>query len=91
MAAQVLVLPGIERRDLGEAAPASEVLLKAMEDGITDVIVVGRDRAGDLHISSSSGDADRVVGQLMRAVQFLASATIAQPPAEDEDEGGESA
>ena len=73
MTAEIHVLPGIERRDLGEPAPDAGVLAAALERGVHDVVVVGRDRAGELYIAAAGGDVDRVVGQLMRAVQQLAA------------------
>ena len=39
---------------------------------IPHVVVVGRARGGGLYVASAQGDPDRVVGQLMRAVQQLA-------------------
>ncbi len=75
--AEVHVLPGIERRDLaGHAIPPAEVLQAAIDKGITDVVVVGRDRQGELYVAGAAPDADRAVGLLMRAVTYLSSHTI---------------
>jgi hypothetical protein len=88
MSAEVLVLPGVERRDLGGDLTDQEVLASTASEGITDIIVIGRRRDGSLYVASANGDADRVVGQLMRAVQFMAAATFAGGyPAEDESDG----
>ena len=69
------VLPGVERNDLIEDAPSPDVLVAAIESGLTDVIVIGRDRAGEFYLASASGDTDHVVGMLMRAVARLADTT----------------
>jgi hypothetical protein len=74
--AEVHVLPGIERRDLLAALPSEDLLRKAIENGVTDVLIVGRDRAGELYVAFAGADADRGVGMLMRAVQFLTSHKI---------------
>lgn len=75
--AEVHVLPGIERRDLaGEPVPSHEVLRAALDKGITDVIVVGRQRDGTPYVASAGNDVDRDVGMLMRAVSFLSSAEL---------------
>ena len=72
MSAEIHVLPGVERCDLAEPAPDAEVLAQAAANGVRDVVVVGLDRGGGLYVASAQGDPDRVVGQLMRAVQQLA-------------------
>lgn len=74
--AEVHVLPGIERRDLLAPLPAAELLQKAIENGVTDVVIVGRERDGSLYVASASSDIDRDVGMLMRAVTYLSSATV---------------
>ncbi len=76
--ADVHVLPGVERRDIGEGVPSSEVLRYAMENGVTDVIVVGRVRDGDLYLAAECHDADSVVGKLIRAANFLADSEVVQ-------------
>lgn len=74
--ADVHVLPGIERRDLLGVLPSEQLLQKAIEQGITDVIIVGRDRYGQQYVASTLSDADRAVGRLYSAANFLASAVI---------------
>jgi hypothetical protein len=69
----LFVLPGVERRDLEQDIPSVEVLQNAIDVGVSDVIVIGRERSGEFYIASAVADADRVVGRLMWAVQFLAS------------------
>lgn len=77
MSADVLVLPGVERRDLAGVPGESEVVLRgAIENGVTDVVVVGRDRRGELYIAGAPSDVDRTVGLLMRAVGVLSLAVI---------------
>ncbi len=61
----------------GAGALMAEVhVLPGIEAGVTNVIIVGRDRAGELYVASANGDADRDVGMLMRAVSHIAGATI---------------
>lgn len=75
--ADIHVLPGIERRDLGPSdLDAKEVLDYAIEAGVTDVVVIGTGRDGRLYVASSLGDADRAVGKMMRAVSLLSEAHI---------------
>jgi hypothetical protein len=74
--ADVYVLPGVERRDLMVPLAGAQVLQKAIEAGVEDVTVVGRSRDGSLYIATSLTDADRAAGMMMRAVNWLTSATI---------------
>lgn len=74
--AEIMVLPGVERRDIGEDLPSHDVLMRAAEAGLLDVVIVGRDRSGELYMAGSIGDADKTVGILMRAVNILANSTI---------------
>jgi hypothetical protein len=77
MTAEVFVLPGVERRDiLGVNLASEEVLRFAIEQGVTDVVVIGRDRHGEQYVASSLADCDRAVGMLMRAATFLARVTV---------------
>lgn len=80
--ADILVMPGIERRDLGEPVPCEELIKYAQEAGLTDVIIIGRERNGSYYVASAIGDADKVVGRLMWAVNYLACNEIVQ--SEDE-------
>lgn len=75
--AKIHVLPGVERRDLaGAPIPSVEVLQEAISNGVTDVIVIGKDRAGNLYLAGAPPDVDRSVGMLMRAVALLADCRI---------------
>lgn len=75
--AEVVVLPGVERRDLsGVALPSAEILQAAIEKGITDIIIVGRSRSGELYVAGAPPDVDKSVGMLMRAVNMLSGSTI---------------
>lgn len=74
--ADVHVLPGVERRDIGEKVESSKVLEAAIENGVFDAIVVGRSRDGNLYIASENADIDATVGKLMRVVSFLASGQL---------------
>jgi hypothetical protein len=79
--ADIHVLPGIERRDLcGERIPATEVLVAAIDSGVTDVTIVATGRDGQPYIASDCPDMDRVAGRLVRAVNWLTSAI---PASED--------
>lgn len=73
MTDKVTLLPGIERRDLaGQPVPSAEVLRSAIDKGITDVVIVGRQRDGTLYVAAETNDADRCAGILTRAVGFVA-------------------
>lgn len=75
--ADIHVLPGVERRDLaGVALPSEEVLQAAINNGVTDVIVIGRSRDGSLYVAGAPPDVDKAVGMLMRAVSVLASCDV---------------
>jgi len=88
MSADILLLPWVERRDLGGARPDHDVLAGAIAEGVSGIVVVGRDRRGELYIASSTGDADKVIGQLMQAVQYLASAVMLPQAPDDAGEEG---
>lgn len=74
--AEVHVLPGVERRDLLGVLPTEQVFQRALDSGVTDVLIVGRQRTGELYVSSGCDDVDRAVGMLMRAVNYLTSMTL---------------
>lgn len=78
--ALVYVLPGVERRDLGADVASRAVIDAAIRDGVDPIIIVGRDRSGGRFVSSSVGDADRVVGMLTRAAAWLASHEVELDP-----------
>lgn len=87
--AEIFVLPGVERRDVLESLPAEKVLIGAIELGITDVTVIGRDREGKPYVATSMSDMDRAVGRLMHAVTYLSSVTLAfEDDIEAEGDGG---
>jgi transcriptional/translational regulatory protein YebC/TACO1 len=68
----VIPLPGVERRDLtGPVLRSDEILQQAIEEGVEDVVVVGRARDGSIFVSGATNDADRVVGILMGGVQWM--------------------
>lgn len=76
--ADVHVLPGVERRDIGDDVPSNEVLQYAIQNGVTDVIVVGKGRDGRLYLAAQCANADLVVGKLMSATHFLLSHEVEQ-------------
>lgn len=84
--AEVHVMPGVERRDLMGVLPAEQLLQKAIDAGVTDVVIVARDRSGQPYVASCIADVDKAVGRLMYAVTFLAQATIENDQVFDSDE-----
>jgi hypothetical protein len=83
----VVVLPGVERRDLtGEEWPAERILRTAYDLGISDVVVIGRHRGGARYIASTFNDMDKVVGVLMDSVTFLNTTEFAQGISGEPDE-----
>lgn len=75
--AEIFFLPGVERRDLTcGPTEASRVLEAAIEAGVTDVVIVGRGRDGELYVAGSCPDVDRSIGFLMRAVSLLSESRI---------------
>ncbi len=89
--AKVFVLPGIERRDLvGEPMPAAQCLAAAIELGVTDVVIVGRQRDGSQYIAGTCPDVDKAIGVLFAAATYLASSNFARD-INDDDEPEESA
>lgn len=85
--AEVHVLPGVERRDMIGVLPAEQLLQKAIDQGISDVVIVGRDRSGNPYVASAMSDVDRAVGRLMYAATFLAQSTIENDQVLDTDDG----
>ena len=71
--AEVITLPGVERPSLGSTRilPTDAVFGGALENGVTEVVVVGRQRDGSLYVAAANGDAEKVVGMLMRAIHLL--------------------
>lgn len=74
--ADVRVLPGVERRDLGQPVPSEVVLSKAIDNGVSDAIVIGIARDGSFYFAAEHPNADLVIGKLMRAVHMLASSEV---------------
>lgn len=85
--AELHVMPGVERRDLLGVLPAEQLLQKAIDAGITDAIVIGRDREGRPYIATCMSDVDRAVGRIMHAATYLASCTIENDQVIDTDDG----
>lgn len=75
--ADVHVLPGVERIGVGAPVPSADVLQFAIDNGVTDVVVVGRVGDGKLYVASDTGDIDAVIGKLHRAAHFLADKDLA--------------
>lgn len=77
--AEVIVMPGVERRDLvGSPVPSERVLRAAIELGVTDVVVLGRHRDGSRYVAGETNDADRTAGILSWGVWFMARGIFEQ-------------
>lgn len=74
--AKVYALPGVERRDLHSYVPTQRLLEKAIEKGLSDVVLVGIDRTGQLYVAGSFQDCDKATGVLMRGVSLISSGTV---------------
>jgi hypothetical protein len=72
----LVVLPGVERRDLGHQVETADVLGAATAANLHDVIVVARKADGDFYIAASDGNADAVVGKLFHAATFIATSRV---------------
>ncbi len=68
------ILPGVERRDMvGDVVPSAEVLQAAIDNGISDVVIVGRRRDGGLFVAGETNDVDRAAGILLRGASYVAN------------------
>lgn len=67
----VVTLPGVSRIDLESDTDVRAVVADAMNAPLKNVTVIGQQIDGELYIASSAADADKVIGLLMRCVQFL--------------------
>lgn len=70
--AEVLLLPNVERYDIGHNVPVERVLELALAANLDHVIIVGRGRDG-FYLASSSSDNDRSLGLLARASSWVVS------------------
>jgi len=52
----------------------------AIENGVTDVILVGTDRSGELYVAGSYEDCDKAVGVLMRGVSYISGGRCGMVP-----------
>jgi hypothetical protein len=73
---EVRVLPGVERRDIGESVPSKRLLIAAARNGVRDVVLIGRSRDGALYLAAEDSNVDAVVGKLCHATQWLASSRV---------------
>lgn len=88
--ADIVMFPGVRREAIPDSpsqAATSEnpyvseltdadVLQKAIDQKIEDVVVVGFLPDGSLYVASAVGDDDAVVGKLFRAASFVSSLTL---------------
>jgi len=65
---KVVVLPGVERHDIGPEVEVVELLGGA--SGLTTVVVIGYGPEG-FYLAASSPDMDRNIGMTMRAVHDM--------------------
>lgn len=87
---KVIILPGVERRDLNYDIKPEDVLTGAIDNGVTSTTVIGIGRDGQFYVASSVDDTDKVVGMLHRAIGVVANGRYASDypidlSAEDED------
>lgn len=71
----VVILPVITKLDI----PIERVLQKAMDAGLTEVVVIGFDADGDEYFAASKPDGGSVLWHLMRAQKRL----LAVPDGDD--------
>lgn len=89
---EVVVMPGVERRDLvGEMLPGELVLRCALELGIEDLVIVGRHRDGRRYVGGTFSDMDKTVGVLMDGVSFITNGDFTQGVVFETDEPQEPA
>lgn len=86
--AEVRVLPWADRPDLFKMPEPPHILQAAIENGLTDVIVIGRDRTGQFYVASSVGDGEKCLGMLTRASSIITSGPMVNDAFDtDEPEG----
>lgn len=70
--AKVYVLPGVVRREIiGDVPTFDQVIERARDRGVQNVILVGKSPDGATYIDAEDNDLDRVLGRLTRAASFL--------------------
>lgn len=70
----VIVMPGVERRDLmGPPCLVEGVLNGALEQPLSDVIVVGRLTNGNWYIAARDSNPDITIAKLFSAATFLST------------------
>ena len=70
----IIVMPGVERRDLlGPPCPVESVLSSAIEQPLSDVIVVGRLTNGNWYIAARDSNPDLTIAKLFSAATFLST------------------
>lgn len=72
----ISVLPGIERRDIGKPVPSQVVLQAAIDNGVTDVIILGRSRDGSLYMAAEEANADALAGKVLRGLNFIVDCQV---------------
>lgn len=77
--ADVHVLPGIERRDItGPPRTPAQIIQTVVDQGVTDLVIVGRARTGEIYVNSCTNDLDKAAGLLMGGATFLATHVFRQ-------------
>lgn len=88
--ADLIMFPGVRREAIPDSQPQAatsgnpyvaeltdtDVLQKAIEQKVEDVVVVGFLPDGSFYVASAVGDDDAVVGKLFRAASFISSLTL---------------
>ena len=87
--AELHIFPGVERRDLLPSIKPKVVLDKCLEDGVTDLTIIGKARDGSFYLTSCLGDAYKMVGMLHRAITLVSGANLSnQDVINSEDTNG---
>jgi hypothetical protein len=55
----------------GERLTSAQLLQKAIDAGVEDVVIVGRTADGALWVGSEAGEIDATIGKLQRGVLYL--------------------
>ena len=74
--AELHIFPGVERRDLLPSIKPKVVLDKCLEDGVTDLTIIGKARDGSFYLTSCLGNAYTMVGMLQRAITLVSGASL---------------
>lgn len=71
---KVITMPGVFRPEATPDTNAQACLRAAIDAGLDDVVIVGRDLKGDICLFGTANDADKSIGLLHRGIVYLADA-----------------